>query len=75
MSRTVILREGPESSASSVDLIEMMETSVPTKDQIATYANQLNKPTLSLGAASDALLGLATAYLRDNRPDEAISLV
>ena len=72
---TTLLRGGFDTPAPDFDLIAVLETATPTKDQIAIFANRLSEPALSLEAASDPLLGLAATYLRDNRPDEAISLV
>lgn len=80
VTRDVRLR-GPAEGALSLsqtagfDLMKTLGTDTPLQQQIKGYADQLKDKSLSLGAASDPLLGLASIYLQDGRPDEAIALV
>ena len=71
--RQVTMR-GP-SQAAAFDLRAALNSRNSASEQIATYASQLRDPDLRLREAAAPILGLATAYLRGNRNEEAIALV
>lgn len=71
----IVLRGGPNPFADSFDLMDALNSNASSQTQIQDYGAQLANADLSLAEASGPMLGLAAAFLKDDRPDEAISLV
>ncbi|MEO0634087.1 MAG: hypothetical protein AAFY52_08165 [Pseudomonadota bacterium] len=71
----VVMRGGPNPATDGFELARAIRSNMSSRNQISLYSGQLTDGSLSLEQASGPMMGLAAAFLRDDRPEEAISLV